>query len=178
MLQKNDAMDYKKLINSLLQENIELQDKIENYHTQLQKKDEEIQLLADDYECKASLQSRMDNNKLEIAQLKINYNKEIEKNNSLQLMQEQMELELLKANKKDQKNKHLAASLIASNTELQITTQNLDDATALYKTVQKLKFQLAEANSLSETVQIENRQLKDEIKELNDLLAYVRNKKN
>ncbi len=170
-------MDYEKKIQLLLSENEFLQEQLEDLNNEIRKKDEEISLLGDGAESEASLRSRIDSNLIEIEQLKYNSEEAAKKTEAIEMMNEELELNLYREIKGRQKEQAEIKELFSVKTNNEILSSELDEAAALYKKVQALKKELAEAKSTAEMKEIENLQLKDEIAELNALLKELRMKK-
>ncbi len=170
-------MDYEKKIQLLLSENEFLQEQLEDLNNEIRKKDEEISLLGDVPESEASLRSRMDNNLLEIKQLKYNYEEASKKSAAIEMMNEELELSLLKQIKGRQQEKIEIKELSSVKANNEILNNELDEAVGLYKKVAELKKELAEAKSNADMREIENKHLREEVNELNALLKELRKKK-
>jgi superfamily II DNA helicase RecQ len=170
-------MDYEKKIQLLLSENEFLQEQLEDLNNEIRKKDEEISLLGDGTESEASLRSRIDSNLIEIAQLKYNSEEVLKKAAAVEMMNEELELNLLKQIKGRQQEKAEIKELSSVKASNEILSSELDEAVTLYKKVSVLKKELAEARSLVEITNIENKHLKEEVEELKALLGGLRKKK-
>jgi hypothetical protein len=171
-------MDYEKKIQLLLSENEFLQEQLEDLNNEIRKKDEEISLLGDGAESEASLRSRIDSNLIEIEQLKYNSEEAAKKTEAIEIMNEELELNLYREIKGRQKEQAEIKELFSVKTNNEILSSELDEAAALYKKVQALKKELAEARSIAEIKEIENQHLNEEVAELNALLKALRIKKN
>ena len=171
-------MDYEKKIQLLLSENEFLQEQLEDLNNEIRKKDEEISLLGDGVESEASLRSRIANNFVEIAQLKYNSEEVLKKATAVEMMNEELELNLLKQIKGRQQEKAEIKELSSVKANNEILNSELDEAVTLYKKVSALKKELAEVKSLNELTNIENKHLKEEVEELKALLVELRKKKN
>ncbi len=170
-------MDYEKKIQLLLSENEFLQEQLEDLNNEIRKKEEEISLLGDGAESEASLRSRIENNLVEIAQLKYNSDEVLKKAAAVEMMNEELELNLLKQIKGRQQEKAEIKELNSVKASNEILSSELDEAVTLYKKVSALKKELAEAKSLVEISEIENKHLKEEVEELKALLGELRKKK-
>jgi superfamily II DNA helicase RecQ len=170
-------MDYEKKIQLLLSENEFLQEQLEDLNNEIRKKDEEISLLGDGSESEASLRSRIDSNLIEIAQLKYNSQEVAKKAAAVEMMNEELELNLLKQIKGRQQEKAEIKELSSVKANNNILNSELDEAVTLYKKVTALKKELAEAKSIAEMKEIENKHLREEVEELNALLKELRKKK-
>jgi catechol-2,3-dioxygenase len=168
------AMDYEKKIKALLSENEFLQEQLEDLNNEIRKKDAEIFLLGDGAESEASLRSRIEGNLIEIQQLKYNSEKAAQKSAAMEILNEALELDLYKEIKERQKGQAVIKELVSTNTNIDILTNELNEAAALYKKVQSLKKELAEAKSIAEIKTIENNHLLDEVEELRALLKELR----
>jgi DNA repair exonuclease SbcCD ATPase subunit len=170
-------MDYEKKIQLLLSENEFLQEQLEDLNSEIRKKDEEISLLGDVPESEASLRSRIDSNLIEIAQLKYNSEEVLKKSAAVEMMNEELELNLLKQIKGRQQEKSEIKELSSVKANNDILNSELDEAVTLYKKVAGLKKELTEAKSNAEMKEIENKHLREEVEELNALLKELRKKK-
>jgi hypothetical protein len=170
-------MDYEKKIQLLLSENEFLQEQLEDLNNEIRKKEEEISLLGDVSESEASLRSRIDGNLIEIAQLKYNTEETSKKAAAIEMMNEELELNLLKQIKGRQQEKAEIKELSSAKASNEILSSELDEAVTLYKKVSALKKELAEAKSIAELTDIENKNLKEEVEELKALLMELRKKK-
>ncbi len=167
-------MDYEKKIQLLLSENEFLQEQLEDLNNEIRKKEEEISLLGDGVESEASLRSRIENNLVEIAQLKYNSEEVLKKAAAVEMMNEELELNLLKQIKGRQQEKAEIKELNSVKASNEILSSELDEAVTLYKKVTALKKELAEAKSIAEMKEIENKHLREEVEELNALLKELR----
>jgi hypothetical protein len=170
-------MDYEKKIQLLLSENEFLQEQLEDLNNEIRKKDEEISLLGNVPESEASLRSRIDSNLIEIAQIKYNSEEIAKKAAAIEIMNEELELNLLKEIKGRQLEKAEIKELSSVKANNEILNTELDEAVGLYKKVSALKKELAEAKSNAEMKEIENRHLREEVEELNALIRELRKKK-
>ena len=170
-------MDESRKIQLLLSENEFLQAQLEDLNRIVQNKEDEISLLADDLESGAYLQSRIDCNLAEIDQLKYNMGLAEQKAAGAEMMNEELALNLLKQSKERQKDRAEIKTLGSVKTELEIITNELDEATPLYAKLDKLESELAETKSQYDLLQTENNELREQIYELNELVALLRKKK-
>jgi hypothetical protein len=170
-------MDYEKKIQLLLSENEFLQEQLEDLNNEIRKKEEEISLLGDGAESEASLRSRIDSNLIEIGQLKYNSEEVLKKAAAVEMMNEELELNLLKQIKGRQQEKAEIKELSSVKANNEILNSELDEAVGLYKKVAALKRELTEAKSNAEMKEIENKHLREEVDELNALLKELRRKK-
>ena len=60
---------------------------------------------------------------------------------------------------------------------LEVITEELNEAAALYKMLQSLQEKLSEATSIASITEIENQELKKEIQEQKELIKLLRIKK-
>lgn len=171
-------MEYEKKIQLLLSENEFLQQQLEDLNNEIRKKEEEISILGDMSESESSLRSRIDNNLIEIEQLKYNSEQAAQKSIAIEMMNEELEVNLLKEIRGRHKEQAVIKELSSVNTNIDILNNELNEAAALYKKVQSLKKELAEAKSMAEIKTLENNQLVEEIAELKALLKVLRTKKN
>jgi len=94
-----------------------------------------------------------------------------------EMMNEELALNLLKQSKERQKDRAEIKTLGSVKTELEIITNELDEATPLYAKLDKLESELAETKSQYDLLQTENNELREQIYELNELVALLRKKK-
>ena len=170
-------MDVEKKIRLLVSENEFLQLQLEDVNNELKKKDEELDLLAEDYETAAYLRSKIDSNLIEIEQLKYYNQQALQKNIGLETLNEELEVDLLKQMKGRQKEQKALKEMDSVKTNMEVITEELNEAAALYKKLQALKERLAEANSKALLAEIENEELKKEVQELRELIELLKNKK-
>jgi hypothetical protein len=166
-------MDYDKKIKALLFENEFLQEQLEDLNNVVRKKDEEISLLGSEVESEASLRSRIEGNLLEIQQLKYNRKKDAERYTAIESMNEGLEINLLKEIKGRQKEQKEIEQLKSTNANIDILTNELNEAAALYKKLQSLKKELAEAKSIAEIKTLENKHLQEKLEEMNEMLKAL-----
>lgn len=170
-------MDVEKKIRLLVSENEFLQLQLEDINLELKKKDEEIDMLAEDMETAAFLRSRIESNLIEIEQLKYYNQQALQKNVGLEALNEELELDLLQQMKGRQKEQQSLKEMDSVKTNMEVITEELNEAAALYKKLQTLKEKLAEANSKALLAEIENEELKKEILEQRELIELLKNKK-
>ena len=170
-------MDEPKKIQLLLSENEFLQVQLEDLNRIVQNKDDEISLLADDFESAAYLRSRIDCNLAEIEQLRYNMGLAEQKAAGAEMMNEELELNLLKQSKERQKDRAEIKTLGSVRTELEIISNELDEAVPLYAKLEKLESELAESKSQNDLLQTENNELREQIYELNELIALLKRRK-
>jgi hypothetical protein len=166
-------MDYDKKIKALLSENEFLQEQLEDLNNVVRKKDEEILLLGSEVESEASLRSRIEGNLLEIQQLKYNREKDAERYTAIESMNEGLEINLLKEIKGRQKEQKEIEQLKSTNANIDILTNELNEAAALYKKLQSLKKELAEAKSITEIKTLENKHLQEKLEEMSATLKAL-----
>ena len=170
-------MDLEKKIRNLVSENEFLQLQLEDINLELKKKDEEIDMLADDSETAAFLRSKIDSNLLEIEQLKYYNQQATQKSLGLEILNEELEVDLLLQNKGRQKEQKALKEMDAVKANLEVLTEELNEAAALYKMLQSLKEKLSEANSIATLAERENQELKKEIEEQRELIELLKIKK-
>ena len=170
-------MDFEKKIKMLVSENEFLQLQLEDINLALKKKDEEIDMLADDSETAASLRSRIESNLMEIEQLKYHNRQTIQKSVGLEMLNEELELDLVKQIKGRQKEQKALKELDGVKINLEVITEELNEAAALYKMLQSLKEKLSEARSIASLAELENIELKKEIQEQRELIKILKIKK-
>jgi hypothetical protein len=175
-------MDFEKKVKSLMEENELILDELDEMKLELEKKDEEIarlqqKSLPDLPQGEAFLRSTLDVKEMEIDFLK----KEIEKLNAKLLGAEErseaMELELYHTIKKIQSEETLIKKIESGKVNIEILSDELDEATAYYKTLLIVKSELAEKNSLLETKEEEVTYLQNAMAEQKELLAFYKTKK-
>src|ERR1700749_1707606 len=132
-------MDEIKKIQSLLSENEFLQLQLEDLNSVIKNKDEEISLLGDNMDTSASLQSRIDMNLAEIEQLKYNMALAEQKNAGTEMRNEELELSLMKESKERQKQQAEIKGLHMVRTELDIISNELDEAAPMYARIEYLE---------------------------------------
>ena len=170
-------MEVEKKIRMLVSENEFLQLQLEDINNELKKKDKEIDLLAEDNETAAYLRSKIDSNLIEIEQLKY-YNQEAQqKNIGLEALNEELEVDLLQQMKGRQKEQQALKEMNSVKTNMEVITEELNEAASLYKKLQTLKEKLAEANSKALLAETENEELKKEVREQRELIELLKNKK-
>lgn len=175
-LQLHD-MDFEKKIRMLVSENEFLQLQLEDINLILKKKDEEIDMLADDGETAAFLRSRIDSNIIEIEQLKYYVEQASQKSLGLEMLNEELEVDLLMQMKGRQKEQKSIREMSSVKANLEVVTEELNEAAALYKMLQSLKQKLSAANSITALKEIENQELKKEIAEQRELIELLKIKK-
>ena len=170
-------MDFEKKIRLLVSENEFLQLQLEDINLELKKKEEEIDLLADDNETAAYLRSKIDSNLIEIEQLKYYNAQALQKNVGLETLNEELEVDLLQQMRGRQKEQKALKEMDSVKTNMEVITEELNEAASLYKKLQNLNEKLAEANSKALLAEIENEELKKEIQEQRELIVFLKNKK-
>jgi hypothetical protein len=170
-------MNYAKKIEELISENELLQLQLGDLEHVIRKKDEEIGLLGEAMESAASLRSRIDSNLIEIEQLKANSEAAAQKNLGSEMLNEELEMSLMKERKEKQKQEAELKGLHSVRTELDIVTGELEESAGLYKKLQETKAELAAAKSRADLLESENAELKAAIEELELLLKELRNQK-
>ena len=158
-------MDFEKKIRMLVSENDFLLLQLEDINLALKKKDEEIDMLADDIDTAAYLRSKIEGNLLEIEQLKYDNQQTTQKSVGLQMLNEELEVDLLKQIKGRQKEQKTIKEMHSVKANLEVITEELNEAAALYKMLQSLQKKLSEATSIASLTEIENQELKNEIQE-------------
>ena len=170
-------MDFEIKIRMLVSENEFLLLQLEDINLELKKKDEEIDMLADDIDTAAFLRSKIEGNLLEIEQLKYDNQQTTQKSFGLQMLNEELEEDLLKQIKGRQKEQKTIKEMHGVKANLEVITEELNEAAALYKMLQSLQKKLSEATSIASLTEIENQELKNEIKEQKELIKLLRIKK-
>lgn len=170
-------MDYEKEIRLLVSENAFLQLQLEDLTNIAKKKDDEIELLADDCETAAYLRSKIEGNLMEIQHLNYLHQQVVQKSLTIEILKEELEIDLLIQIKGRQKEQEALKEMNSVKANMEIITDELNEAAAFYKMVQSLKKQLAEAKSIAELKEIENIDLKNEIQELRELLEMLKAKR-
>ncbi len=170
-------MDYEKKIRVLLSENEFLQLQMEDLNSELQKRDEEINILGDINESTAALRSKIDSNLLEIEQLRYRSEQLSQKSLGIEMMNEELEMNLYKEIKGRQIDQASLKEMDSIKANMGIISEELNEAAELYKRIQLLKASLAEAKSIANMKEIENENLKLEIKELKELVSVLKLKK-
>ena len=170
-------MDYEKKIRMLVSENEFLQLQLEDINLELRKKDEEIDLLADEGETAAFLRSKIDSNLIEIEQLKYYVEQASQKSVGLEMLNEELEIDLLTQMKGRQKDQSTLKEMTSIKANFEVVTEELNEAATLYKKLQVLKEKLSEANSIASLKEIENAELKKEVEEQRELIELLKAKK-
>ncbi|MCY7291181.1 MAG: hypothetical protein LH615_03265 [Ferruginibacter sp.] len=170
-------MDYEKKIRILVSENEFLQLQMEDLNNEIKKRDEEINLLGDVTESTAALRSKIDSNLLEIEQLRYNSQQTSQKWLGVERKNEALEESLYKEMKGRQKDQASLKEMDSVKTNMEIISEELNEAAELYKKVQELKGGLAEAKSTLSMKEIENENLKFEIEKLKGLLKMIKLKR-
>jgi 23S rRNA U2552 (ribose-2'-O)-methylase RlmE/FtsJ len=170
-------MDFEKKIRMLVSENEFLLLQLEDVNLVLKKKDEEIDLLADDGETAAYLRSKIDSNLIEIEQLKYYVHQAGQKSLGLEILNEELEVDLLTQMKGRQKEQQSLKEMGSVKANLEVVTEELNEAASLYKMLQSLKEKLSEANSIASLNEIEICELKIEIAEQRELIELLKIKK-
>ncbi len=170
-------MDYEKKIRMLVSENEFLQLQLEDINLELRKKDEEIDLLADEGETAAFLRSKIDSNLIEIEQLKYYVEQASQKSVGLEMLNEELEIDLLNQMKGRQKDQSTLKEMTSIKANFEVVTEELNEAATLYKKLQVLKEKLSEANSIASLKEIENAELKKEVEEQRELIELLKAKK-
>ena len=171
-------MDFEKKIRMLVSENEFLLLQLEDINLALKKKDEEIDMLADNIDTAAFLRSKIEGNLLEIEQLKYDNQQTTQKSFGLQMLNEELEEDLLKQIKGRQKEQKTIKEMHGVKANLEVLTEELNEAAAFYKMLQSLQKKLSEATSIVSLTEIENQELKKEIQEQKELIELLRIKKN
>ena len=170
-------MDYEKKIRILLSENEFLQLQMEDLNNEIKKRDEEINLLGDITESTAALRSKIESNLIEIEHLKYNSEQVLKKAVGTEMLNEELEINLYKEIKEKQKNEEVLNEMNSVKTNMEIMSEELNEAAVFYKKVQSLKVELAETRSIANMLEIENKELKIEIEELKELNQIYKLKK-
>lgn len=170
-------MDFEKKIRILISENEFLQLQLEDINLVLKKKDEEIDMLADDGETAAYLRSKIDGNLIEIEQLNYYVAQANQKSIGLEALNEELEVDLLTQMRGRQKEQQSLKEMDSVKANLEAVTEELNEAAALYKMLQSLKEKLSEANSIASFKEIENVELRKEVEEQRELIELLKLKK-
>lgn len=170
-------MDYEKQIRLLVSENEFLQLQMEDLNNEIKKRKEEIELLVDVTESTAALGSKIDNNLLEIVQLKYNGEQATKKSVGVEMLNAELEINLFKEGKERQMAEEALKEMDSIKTNMEIISEELNEAAVLYKKVQSLKAELAEANSKSNIKEMENENLEKEVEELKKLVNMLKIRK-
>ena len=170
-------MDFEKKIRMLVSENEFLQLQLEDINLVLKRKDEEIDMLADDGETAAYLRSKIDSNLVEIEQLKYYVDQASKKSLGLEMLNEELEVDLLSQMRGSQKEQQSLKEMDSVKANLEVVTEELNEAATLYKMSQALKEKLSEAKSIASLKEIENQELKKEIEEQRELIELLKAKK-
>ena len=170
-------MDFEKKIRMLVSENEFLQLQLEDINLVLKRKDEEIDMLADEGETAAYLRSKIDSNLIEIEQLKYYVDQASQKSLGLEMLNEELELDLLSQMRGRQKEQQSLKEMDSVKANFEVVTEELNEAAALYKMLQALKEKLSEAKSIASLKEIENLELKKEVKEQRELIDLLKTKK-
>jgi len=94
------------------------------------------------------------------------------------MLNEELEVDLLKQIKGRQKEQKTIKEMYGVKANLEVITEELNEAAALYKMLQSLQKKLSEATSIASLTEIENQELKKEIQEQKELIKLLRIKKN
>jgi HAMP domain-containing protein len=167
-------MDYEKEIRILVSENEFLQLQLEDLTNFAKKKEDELELLADEMETAASLRSKIEGNLIEIEHLSYMHQQVVQEKLGVDMLNEELEIELLQQIKGRQKEQEALKEMNSVKVNMEIVNEELNEAAAFYKTVQSLKKQLAEAKSIEEIRELENIDLKNEIQELRELIEMMK----
>jgi chromosome segregation ATPase len=170
-------MDNEKRILNLLSENEFLQEQLEDLNRSIEQKDQEIALLADSTESEASLRSRIEGNRLEIAQIQHDMQEATMKATAIDKLNEELENNLLQVMRARQSDKAIIKELVSTQTNINILHEELNETTALYKKVKVQKSELAELKSERDNLILENTILKESVKEMEILVDMMRTKK-
>ena len=170
-------MDQEKKIRSLLSENEFLRRQLEDLNASIKAKEEEISFLADDMDTASSLQSQIACNLAEIEQLRYNMSLSEQKNAGAEMLKEALENDLVKEIREKHKEQAANKKLGSVQTELEIISNELDEAMPLNKKVEDLENELAAAKSMNNILEDENISLKQELAELDELLRVLKKKK-
>ena len=170
-------MDFEKKIRMLVSENEFLQLQLEDINLVLKKKDEEIDILADNGENESYLRSKIDSNLIEIEQLNFYVAQANQKSVGLEMLNEELEVDLLNQMKGRQKEQQSLKEMGSIRANLDVVTEELNEAAALYKMLQSLKQKLSEANSIASLKELENQELKKEIEEQRELIELLKLKR-
>lgn len=170
-------MDFEKKIRILVSENEFLQLQLEDINLVLKKKDKEIDMLADEGETAAYLRSKIDSNLIEIEQLKYYVARANQKSVGLETLNEELEIDLLNQMKGRQKEQKSIKEMSSVKANLEVVTEELNEAASLYKMLQSLKQKLSEANSIASLKELENQELKKEVEEQRELIELLKRKK-
>ena len=170
-------MDNEKKIKILTSENEFLQLQLEDINVEIKRRDEEITLLEDASETKAVLRSKIDNNLFEIEQLKFNNLQVSEKTQAIEMLNEELELNLYKEIKERRHEQKTLKDLNAVKVNMQIISEELNEAATLYREIQDLKAELAEAKSIENITALENKNLRKQVEALNENIRLLQLKK-
>lgn len=167
-------MDYEKEIRILVSENEFLQLQLEDITNFAKKKEDELQLRADEMETVASLRSKIEGNLIEVEHLSYMHHQVVQERLGIDMLNEELEIELLQQIKGRQKEQEALKEMNSVKANMEIVTEELNEAAAFYKMVQSLKKQLAEAKSIGEIRELENIDLKNEIQDLRELIEMMK----
>jgi len=167
-------MVYEKKIRILVSENEFLQLQMEDLNNEIKKRDKEINLLGDVTESIAALRIKIESNLIEIDQLTYNSQQASQKSLGIERLNEELEMSLFKEIKGRQKDQASLQEMISVKTNMEIISEELNEAAGLYKKVQTLTRALAEAQSISSMKETENENLKFEIGELKELVNIMK----
>ena len=170
-------MDFEKKIRMLVSENEFLQLQLEDINLELKKKDEEIDMLADDGESAAYLRSKIDSNLIEIEQLRYYVEQANQKSVGLEMQNEELEVDLLTQIRGRQKEQQWLKEMDSLKANFEVVSEELNETAALYKMLQSLKEKLSEANSIASLKEIENLELRQEVEEQRELIELLKLKK-
>ena len=171
------VMDFEKKIRMLVSENEFLQLQLEDINLVLKRKDDEIDMLADDGETAAFLRSRIESNLIEIEQLNYYVAQANQKSAGLETLNEELEVDLLNQMRGRQKEQLALKEMNSVKANLEVVTEELNEAATLYKMLQSLKEKLSEANSIASLKEIENLELRQEVEEQRELIELLKLKK-
>ena len=170
-------MDKEEKIEALISENELLQLELDDLKAQLKRRDNEINILGDSMDTAASLQSRIDANLLEIEQLRYNNEIATQKAAGVEMINEELEVNLLRTMKEKQRQEATIKGLNSVKTELDITNWELNETVPLYAQLQKTTEALGEANSNNALLQQEIDDLKAAAEEREALIALLKKQK-
>lgn len=160
-------------IELLRSENELLQIQLDDVNMMIQVREEELELLRHKAQEAAALQSRIDTNLLEFEQMQNNLGNCQQKNEGKDDRLAEMEEELYLSIKDQLKADDQLKEFASMQANLLDTTQELEEAAAVYRKLQQMKTQLSATQSELEIANMEIQSLKEQLQEARTLYQML-----
>lgn len=166
-----------KQVEILKSENELLQLQLDDVNMMIRIREEELELLRQTAKEAHRMQSQLENNLHEFDQMQRNIGKYMQKNDGQQQRLAEMENELYQSIKEQLSYADTLKAFHSMEANLLDTTEELTQATAVYKKLAQMKTQVALTQSNLDIALLEIESLKEDLKEAKDLNDFLMQKK-